>query len=62
MMMSTFNYRLLMAPLSDNGFHHCKSQVFPLLDYQYISYEEVRKVDLCESVHDLTEGFLVKTA
>jgi len=23
-MMSTFNYRLLMAPLSDNGFNHCK--------------------------------------
>ena len=59
--MSTFDYRFLLEQLSDRGFEHCKSLLFPMLGYHYMTEAEVRKIDLCEKIFDYVSRFPVKT-
>ena len=55
-----FNYPFLINQLSENGFAHCKSLLFPMLDYQYMTVADVRKIELCEKVYDLVNRFPAK--
>jgi len=55
--MSTFDYPFLIEQLSDEGFNYCKSLLFPLLGYKYLTIEQVRKVDLCERINELTNHY-----
>lgn len=58
--MSTFDYPFLMEQLSDAGFNHCKSLLFPLLGYRYMTLEEVRKVDVCEKIYEFANRYPMK--
>lgn len=58
--MSTFNYLFIVNQLSDDGFAHCKSLLFPVLGYHYMTEADVRRIELCEKVYDLVNRFSVK--
>lgn len=53
--MSTFNYPFWVGKLSDKGFQHCVSQLFPMLKFRYLKEEEVRRVDFSERMLELAE-------
>ena len=58
--MSVFDYLFMTKQLSDEGFNHCKSLLFPLLGYQYMTIEEVRRVDLCERINEFAKRYPMK--
>ena len=58
--MSTFDYRSMMNQLSDKGFEHCKSLLYPILGFHYLTLTEVRKIDLCEKLYDIASRVPIK--
>ena len=59
--MSTFNYPFLLNQLSDKGFEHFKSLVFPMLGYQYMTEAEARKIEVCERLYDMADRVPMKS-
>ncbi len=55
--MSVSDYMFITKQVSDEGFNHCKALLFPLLGYQYITIQEVRRVDLSERINEFTKRY-----
>lgn len=48
--MDRIDYELIVKEYSDEAFHDCVHQLYPLFEYRYLKEKDVRKVDLIEKL------------
>ena len=48
------DYTYLLSLLSDTAFEYCRELLYPMLNFNILSVNDVRRIDICERINDLT--------